>query len=83
MIDWLMPPQTVVTFIFIGWGGLAPQGILLQLEIRKNSSFYSDSGSTGQTVEGHWSDRWRQPDQPCAKFACEHTPPYFLVKLAV
>jgi hypothetical protein len=27
--------------------------------------------STGQTVEGHRSDWWRQPDQPCAKFGCE------------
>jgi hypothetical protein len=38
---------------------------------------------TGQTVEGHWSDRWRQPDRPCANFGCEHMPHYFLVKLAV
>jgi hypothetical protein len=38
---------------------------------------------TGQTVEGHRSDRWRQPDRPCANFGCEHMPPYFLVKLAV
>jgi hypothetical protein len=27
---------------------------------------------TDQTVEGHRSDRWRQPDRPCAKFGCEH-----------
>jgi hypothetical protein len=26
---------------------------------------------TGQTVEGHRSDRWCQPDRPCAKFGCE------------
>jgi hypothetical protein len=26
---------------------------------------------TGQTVEGHPSDWWRQLDQPCAKFGCE------------
>jgi hypothetical protein len=26
---------------------------------------------TGQTVEGHRSDRWRQPDRPCANFGCE------------
>jgi hypothetical protein len=26
---------------------------------------------TGQTVEGHQSDRWCQPDRPCAKFGCE------------
>jgi hypothetical protein len=32
---------------------------------------------TGQTVEGHRSDRWRQHDQPCAKFGCEQF--YFLV----
>jgi hypothetical protein len=38
---------------------------------------------TGQTVEGHWSDRWRQPDQPYAKFWCEHMPPCILVKLVV
>jgi hypothetical protein len=30
---------------------------------------------TGQTVEGHWSDRWRQPDRPCANFGCEHMLP--------
>jgi hypothetical protein len=28
----------------------------------------------GQTVEGHWSDRWCQPDRPFAKFRCEHQP---------
>jgi hypothetical protein len=38
---------------------------------------------TGQTIEGHRSDRWCQPDRPCAKFGCEHMPPYFLVKLVV
>ena len=38
---------------------------------------------TGQTVEGHRSDRWRQPDRLCANFGCEHMPPCFLVKLAV
>jgi hypothetical protein len=32
---------------------------------------------TGQTVKGHQSDWWRQPDQPCAKFGCEHMPPCF------
>jgi hypothetical protein len=32
---------------------------------------------TGQTVEGHRSDWWRQPDRPCAKFGCEHMPPVF------
>jgi hypothetical protein len=26
---------------------------------------------TGQTVKGHRSDQWRQPDRPCAKFGCE------------
>jgi hypothetical protein len=30
---------------------------------------------TGQTVKGHRSDRWRQPDRPCAKFGCKHMPP--------
>jgi hypothetical protein len=25
----------------------------------------------GQTVEGHRSDRWRQPDRPRANFGCE------------
>jgi hypothetical protein len=25
----------------------------------------------GQTVKGHRSDQWRQPDRPCAKFGCE------------
>jgi hypothetical protein len=38
MIDWVMPPQTVVALYIKGWGGLTPQGILLQLEIRKDSS---------------------------------------------
>jgi hypothetical protein len=38
---------------------------------------------TGQTVEEHRSDRWCQPDRPCAKFGCEHMPPCFLVKLVV
>jgi hypothetical protein len=32
---------------------------------------------TGQTVVEHRSDRWRQPDRPCAKFGCEHMPPVF------
>jgi hypothetical protein len=26
---------------------------------------------TGQIVEVHQSDRWRQPDPPCANFGCE------------
>jgi hypothetical protein len=29
---------------------------------------------TGQTSEGHRSDRWRQLDRPCAKFGCEQRP---------
>jgi hypothetical protein len=29
---------------------------------------------TGQTVVGHRSDRWCQPDRPCAKFGCEQDP---------
>jgi hypothetical protein len=36
---------------------------------------------TGQTVVGHRSDRWRQPDRPCAKFGCGHMPPYFFSKV--
>jgi hypothetical protein len=92
MIDWVMPPQTAATFIFIGWGGLAPQGILYNSKFARTPQFYSDSGPpvrlvrsdrcavivsatrhpTGQTVEEHRSDRWHQPDQPCAKFGCEH-----------
>jgi hypothetical protein len=35
---------------------------------------------TGQTVKGHRSGRWRQPDRPCAKFGCEHMPPCFFSK---
>jgi hypothetical protein len=31
----------------------------------------------GQTVEGHRSDRWSQPDRPCANFGCEHMTPVF------
>jgi hypothetical protein len=57
----------------------------------RTPQFYSDSGSTGQTgvavvgsatrrptgqtVEGHRSDRWCQPDRPCAKFGCEQATP--------
>jgi hypothetical protein len=38
MIDWVMPPQTAVAPYIYRVGGIAPQGILLQLEIRKDSS---------------------------------------------
>jgi hypothetical protein len=26
---------------------------------------------TSQTIQGHWSDRWRQHDRLCANFGCE------------
>jgi hypothetical protein len=100
MIDWVMPLigwchlKRPWPFIFIGWGGLAPQGILLNSKFARTPQFYPDSGSTvrparptgqtgvavaesatrrstGQTVEGHRSDRWHQLDRPCANFGCE------------
>jgi hypothetical protein len=37
---------------------------------------------TGQTVQGHQSDQWRQPDRLCANFGCKDTS-CFLVKLAL
>jgi hypothetical protein len=64
MIDWVMPPQTSVALYIYRWGGLAPQGILLQLEIRKDSSILLGLGV-------HRSDRsgplvrpvWPLPDR--------------------
>jgi hypothetical protein len=50
MIDWVMTPQTVVALYIYRVGGLAPQGIFLQLEIRKDSSILLG-------LKVHWSDR--------------------------
>jgi hypothetical protein len=66
MIDWVMPFKRLWLFIFIGWGGPAPQEILLQLEIRKDSTILLGLGAhrsdrCGRCRIGyktpHWSDR--------------------------
>jgi hypothetical protein len=104
MIDWVMPPQTVVALYIYRVGRSCParnpfttrnsQGLLNSTQTQGPSvrptgqNCVAIAGSatrrpTCQTIEGHWSDRWRQPDRPCAKFGCEHMPPCFLVKLDV
>jgi hypothetical protein len=49
MIDWVMPPQTVVALIFIGWE------VLLRKE-----SFYSSDSLILLELGVHWSD-WSGP----------------------
>jgi hypothetical protein len=95
MIDWVMPPQTVVALYIYRVGRSCParkpfttrnsQGLLNSTWIRgppvrpvrpTGQTGVAVAGSaikrpTGQTVEGHRSDRWRQPDWPCANFGCE------------
>jgi hypothetical protein len=104
MIDWVMPPQTVVALYIYRVGRSCParnpfttqnlQGLLNSTRIREppvrpvrptSQTGVAVAGSatrrpTSQTVEGHRSDRWRQPDRPCANFGCEHMPPYFFSK---
>jgi hypothetical protein len=62
----------------------------------RTPQFYSNSGSTGQTgvavaglatgcptgqtVQGHQSDWWHQPDRLYANFGCKHTSPLFFSK---
>jgi hypothetical protein len=75
MIDWVSPLKRSWPFIFIGWGGLTPQGILLQLEICKDSSILLGLGvhrsdRCGRCRIGyktpHRSDRWGTPVWPAA-----------------
>jgi hypothetical protein len=104
MIDWVMPPQTVVALYIYRVGRSCParnpfttrnsQGLLNSTRIRgppvrpvrhTGQTGVAVAGSatrrpTGQTVEGHWSDQWRQPDQPCANFGCEHNGNSFMSK---
>jgi hypothetical protein len=85
MIDWVIPPQTVVTLYIYRVGRSCParnpfttrnsQGLLnstrtrgppvrLVKPIGQTGVAVGRSGRpTGQTVEGHRSDRWRQPDR--------------------
>jgi hypothetical protein len=98
MIDWVMPPQTVVgLYIYrVGrsWPARNPfttrnsQGLHNSTRTRgppvrpTGQTGVAVAGSairrpTGQTVEGHRSDRWRQPIRLCAKFGCQHMPPVF------
>jgi hypothetical protein len=44
-------------FIFIGWGGLAPQENPFTSLIYQDSSIWLGIGGTGQTCHGHRSDR--------------------------
>jgi hypothetical protein len=107
MIDWVIPPQTVVALYIYRVGRSFPirnpfttrdsQGLLNSTRTRgppvrpvrptgQTGVVVAGSATrhpTGQTVEEHQSARRRQPDRPCAKFGCEHMPPYFLVKLVV
>jgi hypothetical protein len=57
MIDWVMPPQMTVALYIYRVGGLAPQEILLQLEIRKDSTILLGLGV-------HRSDRSGPPVRP-------------------
>jgi hypothetical protein len=57
MIDWVMPPQTVVALYIYRAGRFAPQGILLQLEIRKDSTILLGLGV-------HRSNRSGPPVRP-------------------
>jgi hypothetical protein len=92
MIDWVMPPQTVVALYIYRVGRSCParnpfttrnpQGLLNSTQTRgppvrpvrpTGQTGVAIAGSatrhpTGQTVEGHQSDQWYQPDRPCAKF---------------
>jgi hypothetical protein len=87
MIDWVMPPQTAVALYIYRVERSCParnpfttrnsQGLHNSTRTRPTGLIgVAVAGSatrrpTGQTVEGHRSDRWRQPDRPCAKFGCE------------
>jgi hypothetical protein len=85
MIDCVMILNRPWPFIFIGWGVLPRKETLYKSKFARIPQFYSDSGSTSQTgqahrsdrcgrwqaVQGHLSDRWRQPDRLCANFGCE------------
>jgi hypothetical protein len=109
MIDWVMPPQTVVALYIYRVGRSCPamnpfttrnlQRLLNSTQTRgspvrpvkptgQTGAAIARSATgrpTGQTVEGHQSDRWRQPDRPCANFRCEHLDffisPYFKVQV--
>jgi hypothetical protein len=101
MMDWVMPPQTVMVLYIYRVGRSCParnpfttqnsQGLHNSNRTRgppvrsirpTGQTGVAVAGSatrrpTGQTVEGHRSDRWRQPNRPCAKFGREHMPPVF------
>jgi hypothetical protein len=69
MIDWVMPPQTAVTLHIYRVGDLALQGILLQLEIRKDSSILLGLGVhrsdwSGPPVRPVWPLPDRLQDAP-------------------
>jgi hypothetical protein len=101
VIDWVIPPQTVVALYIYKVGRSCPArnpfttrnslGLLNSTWTRgppvrpvrppSQTSVAVAGAATGrptsQTVEGHQSDRSRQPDGLCANFRCEHMLPFF------
>jgi hypothetical protein len=77
MIDWVIPSQTALYIYRVGRSCPARNPFTSWISLGLLNSTRTQGPPvrpvrpTGQTVEGHRSDRWRQPDQLCSNFGCE------------
>jgi hypothetical protein len=74
MIDWVIPSQTALYIYRVGRSCPARNPFKSWISLGLLNSTRTRGPPvrpTGQTVEGHRSDRWRQPDRLCSNFECE------------